>query len=131
MTKLELVYNALQTPDGTIIESRHRHDYKTYEDANGKSYMIDGGLDYVRCSAHGDENHMCVWSDDPYDKIREAVEWGTFGINGDQPLKYLKLCNMETAHIEACLETQKNMYPQIREAFKNEIEYRKEKSNES
>lgn len=129
MTKL--VYNALQTPDGTIITSQNRHDYKTYLDANGKTYMIDGGLDYVRCSANGDEIYHCVWDDDPYDKIREAVEWGTFGINGDQPLKYLKLCNMETAHIEACLETQKNMYPQIREAFKNEIEYRKEKSNES
>ena len=52
MTKL--VYNALQTPDGTIITSRNRHDYEEYIDANGKSYMIDGGLDYVRCSAHGE-----------------------------------------------------------------------------
>lgn len=127
----KLVHNALQTPDGTIIESRHRHDYKLYTDANGKTYMIDGGLDYVRCSVHGDENNMCVWDDDPYDKIREAVDWGTYGINGDQPLSYVKLCDMDTAHIQACLDTIRTIYPQIRKVFETEIEYRKEKSNES
>ena len=131
MNKLVLLHNALQTPDGTIIESRHRHDYKEYTDANGKTYMIDGGLDYVRCSVHGDENNMCVWDDDPYDKIREAVDWGTFGINGDQPLSYVKLCDMDTAHIQACLDTIRTIYPQIRKVFETEIEYRKEKSNES
>ena len=39
----ELVYNAIQTPDGTILRSRHRHDYVTHKDANGKTYMLDGG----------------------------------------------------------------------------------------
>ena len=126
MNKLVLLHNALQTPDGTIIESRHRHDYKEYTDANGKTYMIDGGLDYVRCSVHGDENNMCVWDDDPYDKIREAVDWGTFGINGDQPLSYVKLCDMSTAHIEAVLKNVPRLEPAIKIAMKNELEYRNE-----
>ena len=35
----ELIYNALRTPDGTIIESKSRHDYVTHTDANGKNYI--------------------------------------------------------------------------------------------
>ena len=27
-----------------IIRSRHRHDYVTHTDANGKEYMVDGGV---------------------------------------------------------------------------------------
>jgi hypothetical protein len=43
-----IVANRIRTPDGTILESKHRHDYVTYTDANGKQYMVDGGL--VKCS---------------------------------------------------------------------------------
>ena len=53
--KLAILNSRMRTPDGTILESKHRHDYVTHTDANGKEYMLDGGLDYVRCSANGDE----------------------------------------------------------------------------
>ena len=119
----KLIRNALQTPDGTLLESRFRHDYKTHVDANGKTYMIDGGLDYVRCSANGDEIHHCVWNDDPFDKVREAITWGTYGINGDQPLSYIKLCDMETEHIKAVLKLDR-VYPEYIVAMKKELEYR-------
>jgi len=65
-------YTALRTPDGTIIRSRHRHDYVTYTDANGKKYMIDGGLDYVRSSAWGDEEYLTVTSEDLHDKMENV-----------------------------------------------------------
>lgn len=120
-----LIYNAIQTPDGTILESRHRHDYKEYTDANGKTYMIDGGLSYMRRSANGDEKDISVWDTDVHVTIREALTWGTYGKNGDQPLRYIKLSEMETDHITACLDTQSGMYPQIRSAMENELKYRK------
>ena len=64
---ISLIRNAIKTPDGTILESTHRHDYKEHTDANGKTYMVDGGLEYVRCSAHGDEVHLSLYDDEPHD----------------------------------------------------------------
>lgn len=121
-----LVYNAMRTPDGTLLESRHRHDYVTHTDANGKNYMLDGGLDYVRCSVHADQVMLTVRLDDGHDKVREALTWGTFGKNGDEPFRKVKLSEMTNAHIQACLDTQTSMYPQIRTAMENELVYRQE-----
>lgn len=121
-----LVKNAIRTPDGTVLESRSRHDYRTHTDANGKTYMVDGGLDYVRCSAHKDQEWVGCYLEDGHEKVREALTWGTFGKNGDQPLRQVKLSEMSNAHIQACLDTQPRMYPQYRTAMENELEYRKE-----
>ena len=41
----KLIRSCLETPDGTILQSRSRHDYRQHLDANGKTYMLDGGLD--------------------------------------------------------------------------------------
>lgn len=38
-----IVYSAIKTPDGTILESKHVHDYQSYLDANGETYLLDGG----------------------------------------------------------------------------------------
>lgn len=119
-----IIYNALKTPDGTVIQSKHRHDYVTHMDANGKEYMIDGGLDYVRCSANGDEEHLTVTLDDSHEIVREACSWGTYGPKGDQPLTYKKLCDMDTDHIQGVLGNVKNINPAIKSAMQIELVYR-------
>ena len=119
-----LVHNAIQTPDGTILESRHRHDYRTHTDANGKTYIIDGGLDYCRHSGHKDQKWVGCYLEDGHEKVRTHLTWGTYGPNRDQPLRYIRLCDMETDHIQACLKNVPNMYPQLRAAMENELEYR-------
>jgi len=120
----ELVYNAIQTPDGTILRSRHRHDYVTHKDANGKTYMLDGGLDYIRCSAHKDQNSLSVFSDDPHEVQREHIDWGTYGIKGDQPLSYVTIAEMHTDHIKAVLLTASRIAPGIYNCMKTELEQR-------
>ena len=120
----ELIYNALRTPDGTIIESNSRYDYVTHKDVNGNEYMIDGGLDYVRSSANGDEEHLSVTLEDPHDKVREYCTWGTYGPNGDQPLTYKKLCDMSDNHINAVLENVSRIRPSIKTDMRNELKYR-------
>ena len=96
--KLAILNSRMRTPDGTILESKHRHDYVTHTDANGKEYMLDGGLDYVRCSANGDEHLLTIYTDYPHEVIRLHAKWGTYGKQGDQPLKYVAIADMETEH---------------------------------
>lgn len=98
---MNLIRNALQTPDGTVIESKHRHDYVTHTDANGKTYMVDGGLSYIRRSVHEDQVDLSLYDDQPHEVQRDVLTWGTYGINGDQPLEYKAIADMNTGHLEA------------------------------
>jgi len=121
-----LLRNAIKTPDGTMLESRHRHDYKEYEDKNGWVYMVDGGLDYVRRSVNmnAPATDLSLSEDDPHVMLRDHITWGTYGKSGDQPLSHITIADMETEHLEAVLDTQKYMYPQVRGLMQAELEYR-------
>ena len=126
------VANRIRTPDGTILESMNRHDYVTYIDANGKEYMVDGGLDYLRRNIHDDAPYeeLSLVSTDDHSVIREVFKWGTYGIDGKQKLKYVILKDMSWDHIEAILETQLHVREHIRQLFMNELDYRG-KNNEA
>ena len=124
--KRRLLANRIITPDGTMLQSFDRHHYVAYTDKNGYEYSVDGGLEYQRCSYYEDAPHTdaSVYSDDPHQVIREAFLWGTYGKNGDQPLKRVKLCAMTDKHIQAILETQHHIPDHVREIFENEVLYR-------
>lgn len=55
--------------------------------------------------------------------IREILFWGTYGKNGDQPLKYIQLKNLDTDHIQAIIDTQKQLSD--KKYFIEELEFRK------
>jgi hypothetical protein len=122
-----LIYNAIRTPDGTILESRHRHDYRTYTDANGETYMVDGGLSYLRRGITVPPyEELSRYDTEPHDVQREVMAWGTYGINGDQPISYVKIKDMSTAHLEAVLKNCDHISPVFLTAFNNELELRKQ-----
>jgi hypothetical protein len=126
--KTRLIYSAIKTPDGTVLESRHRHDYVTHKDTySGEEYMLDGGLDYQRTTInHLPAIDLSVYEDDAHELVREHLRWGTYGKNGDQQLKRVKLSEMSNAHIKAVLKNCRGTtYPQIIAAMEEELHYRK------
>ena len=124
MLDRKLIANRIRTPDGTILQSMHRHDYVTYVDKNGKEYMVDGGLDYLRHNRIDDApaEELSVYSDAPHSVIREVFCWGTRGADGRQPLTFKPLKDLTTDHIEAILETQ-NLPDYMRKIFLDELDF--------
>ncbi len=123
---MSLIRNAIKTPDGTIIESKSVHDYVEYFDTvTNRVYMIDGGLEYCRRSAWGDEEDLCMYYDEStHEQRAEYLTWGTRGPNGDQPLRRVPVKDMTTDHIEACLDTQSHMSSKYRKVMEEELNRR-------
>lgn len=119
-----IVANQLRLPSGRVIRSYHQHDYITIEE-DGVRYMVDGGESYNRRSGPGED--WSVYSDDPFVEIRKFMVWGSRGIDGFRPLKWVLLKDMTEEHIRAVLGTQHDIAEWKRKAFKQELEYRKTK----
>lgn len=123
---MQYLSNKIQTPDGTILESFHRHDYKTYTDTNGEVYMVDGGISYLRRSINKEPYiELSVTTESPFELIRKEFTWGTYGINGDQPLVRKPLEILDTDHIEAIINTQFQLPDYIIQVFYKELLVRK------
>lgn len=102
-----IVYNALKTPDGTILESLHVHDHVTYKDKNGKTYMIDGGTHYVRYSTNGDEELLTVCDTDNYSCVRKFAYRTGYGKPGTLDYGIFRrtiLKDMTDGHLQASIE---------------------------
>lgn len=126
MTERKLVANMIRTPDGTVLQSCHRYDYKAYHDqVSNEIYMVDGGISYQRRNINEvPYEELSLYADDPFYLVREHFVWGTRGPNGDQPLTYKPLCALDTDHIQAILKTQHHLRDDIRDLFVQELAYR-------
>jgi hypothetical protein len=122
-----IIRNAIKCPDGTILESKHHHDYQGHTcTVTGEFYMVDGGPDYIRGSINKVKpEYLHVTTEDPFEVQREAFTWGSYGKNGDEPKHYLKLMDMQAEHILAILNTQWQIEgTYVEELFQQELEYR-------
>lgn len=124
----KLIYSAWKTPDGTLLHSKHRHDYVTHFDSKSKEvYALDGGIDYQKCTINKvPPVDLSVYSDDSHEKKREVFVWGTYGKNGDKKLGWVALQHLTTDHIGAILLTQDHLEEHIQDMFRDELRYRKE-----
>lgn len=103
------------TPDGTIIHSRDVHDYQEHD-----GYTVDGGNEYAKYSyPPGCENKfepLFLYENDDFDTKKEKLLWGTYGKDGKQPFKWVKLINCEDDHLKALLKLH------ISDLYKNVID---------
>jgi hypothetical protein len=101
-----IIRNSIITPDGTVLISKHRHDYVTHIDKNGLEYMVDGGNDYLRRNIYIDHPHIenSLYSDAPFEEIRQAFLRGGRGKDGKQPLTWVALKDMSDEWLEAALQ---------------------------
>jgi hypothetical protein len=119
----------IKTPDGTILECKHRHDYQCHTDTlNGEFYMVDGGGYYMRQSLNEvPAEDLTITSDEPFEVIREHFTWGR---NYDKDMnrlpetEWVALKDLVTEHIEAILDGNwAKGYS--KEIMTRELEYRK------
>lgn len=108
-----IVYSAIKTPDGTILESKHVHDYQSYIDKNQETYILDGGMEYIRRSVNKEEaEDLSLYSDAPHEQIREVVSRGSRGKDGKQPLMYILLKDIDEEYLQAIIDYEELNRPQ-------------------
>ena len=125
----KLLLNRWKTPDGTILTSYHRHDFVSHLDANGDTYFVDGGSDYIRLSVNAiPMEDMCVYTDSDYELIRSTICRGTFDETG--LMIWIPLKDMTDEHLRNCIEYNRERKPEGEEddehtkLYVRELEYR-------
>lgn len=132
----QLLVNKIKTPDGTILESRHRHDYQQHIDkVSGEIYIVDGGQDYLRRSVNNvPYEEMSIYDDAPFEIIREHYTWGTYGKDGKEKIKYIPLKDIDDEHLHniiSHLEMVGKFPSQTLILMLIELHYRGEEKNEN
>ena len=124
----QLIYSAVRTPDGTVLESKHRHDYVSHLDTNGETYILDGGCDYIRRSINKVEaKDLSLYDDAPHEQIREVISRGGRGVDGTEPLKYVLLKDIDDDWLEAIISYEQKLRPNNKflQIYLAEKEFRK------
>ncbi len=123
------LYNAIKTPDGTVLWCESGHDFKTHKDSvSGETYMNDGRGWSIRRSVNVvPYEDLSISLSDPFEKIRTAKFWGSYGKDGKSKKIIMALEDMEDSHIQAILDTQKQIEKEVRAIFLKELEFRLEK----
>lgn len=52
-----------------------------------------------------------------FEIAKQKALWGTYGVNSDQPLRWKKLVDCDTDHLQNILRTQKGIYNTVYEDF--------------
>ena len=121
----KLLLNRIRTPDQTVLTSKHQHDFRSHRDTiTGELYFTDGGLSYLKRGVNKEPyEDLSLYSTDSFEKLREGIEWGNYGKNGDEPLQYKSISNMSTNHIKSIL-SQIKLAEYMEELFEKEISFR-------
>lgn len=106
-----IIQNAVQCGScGEIMNSTHVHDYVTC--SCPFRVGADGGSDYLK--RVGDMSQiidLSVYDDSPKQVIKERLLWGTYGKEGKDQFKWVKLIDCTTEHLQGILNNVSNIKP--------------------
>lgn len=146
-----LLVNKIRTPDGTIIQSKNRHDYVTYTDKNGATYMVDGGCNYLKRNYFPDNRtrfqkivdkvkkffglriresisyiEESLYNTDSIKELREWIYRAGFGKDGRCGYREVLLKNMSNSWIDNVIEYEENLRPTNKfiSVFYRELQHR-------
>lgn len=123
----QLLVNKIMCPDGTVLQSFHRYDYKEHVQEDGDEYFIDGGLEYQRYGGTSVDKiiNLAVYTDSPHEIIRQEVVWGNRFDKNMNPLpeiRWIPIKDLTNDHLVAVYyHTQTGVYNKI---MLDEINYR-------
>jgi hypothetical protein len=127
MSEPRLVVNRAKCLEcGDEVQSHHVHDYVT---CRCGALSVDGGLDYIKrvrksgCASKG----MSLNEDDDFELIRMYLCRGSRGKNGDQPLTWIPLKDIDDEYLASLIDY-KEANRQVRDVhykmYLKEREYR-------
>lgn len=94
---------------GEKLESMYRHNYVMCTCDN--KTMLDGGTDYQRYGGV-DLSYIdlsgTIFITDGFEKCRLAPIWGTYGKEGNEPLRHISVSEMSDEHLEAVIKEYSN-----------------------
>lgn len=124
--KKELLVSRIQTPDGTILTSKHVHDYVCHDDVISKEhYILDGGSEYQRTSLNVVKaKDISIYTDSPFEEIREHLCRGTYDKNGNHV--WIPLKDMTAQHLFNCILYRQNELKDDEEINKFKQQYIRE-----
>ena len=117
-----LISLRIQTPDGTVIESNRKHSPVFHNDKNGQRYMVDYDSHWPRIQSDGNHIDLSVYSSSSFEIVRDTFKWGSYGKDGIDKMKFIKLKDLSDDHIKAIID---GGYAGLNDyLFKMEMEYR-------
>lgn len=112
MKEKQLIYNSITCLEcGEVLISNYTHDYKTC--SCSQETFIDGGISYGRYGGKDlskiQTNYL--YDDAPHEQVRELISRGGRGVNGDEPLKYVLLKDVDNDWLEAIVKYEQEHRP--------------------
>ena len=130
----QIIRNAVQCPDGVVLDSLHRHDYQSHVDTlTGEVYFTDGGLEYIRRSINNTPaKDLTVMLSDGHSVVRDVFTWGSRSeaslgsfIDSNGSIKRRKLSELSDLHIGNIIRTQKHIQnTYVMQLMIDELEHR-------
>lgn len=121
---MQIMKNMIETPDGTFLVSMSQNNCDSYIDENGKKYIVSGGL--FELERYGAEDYIerSLYNDSDIELLREHITWGSYGKTGREPLKKIKIKDLEIEHIDNIILTQHQIGDVMTDIFIRELGYR-------